>query len=88
MLTLPAGPIVTVEDVTVSPELQPLFDYLAGRGSFVNLDNYRADYLPILSRDVLRRIACGDDDWQRMVPPAVAEMIVRRSFFGHQKLAG
>jgi hypothetical protein len=86
MCTLPdAEAIVTVEDVHVGAELQPLFDYLAGRGSFVNLDNYRRDYLPILSRDVLRRIANGDEEWQAMVPDAVAEMIMRRSFFGHQK---
>ena len=36
------GQIVTVDDLTVKPELQPLFDYLARRGSFVNLDNFRA----------------------------------------------
>ena len=48
--------------VVVADELQPLYDYLAGRGSFVDLDNYKPDYLPILSRDVLRRIASGDDD--------------------------
>jgi hypothetical protein len=67
--------------------LQPLFDYLAGRGSFVNLDNFRPDFLPIYSRDVLRRIAAGDTAWESMVPPAVAELIVRRSFFGHQRVS-
>jgi hypothetical protein len=85
MLHLPDGDTVTVEDLTVKPELQPLFDYLARRGSFVNLDNYRSDYLPILSRDVLRRIAAQDHEWEHMVPPAVAELIISRSFFGHQK---
>jgi hypothetical protein len=77
--------LITVDDVTVEPVLQPLFDYLAGRGSFVNLDNYRPDYLPIYSREVLRRIAANDAEWKSMVPPAVAELVVRRSFFGHQR---
>jgi CBS domain-containing protein len=84
MKELPDGEVVTVEDMRVDPALQPLFDYLARRGSFVDLDNYRPEYLPILSRDVLRRIAAGDDAWQEMVPAAVAELIVRRSFFGHR----
>ena len=79
------GDLVTVEDLQVAPELQPLFDYLAGRGSFVHLGGYRADYLPILSRDVLRRIAAGDQSWEAMVPPEVAELIIARSFFGHRK---
>jgi hypothetical protein len=81
------GELVTVEDLEVAPELQPLFDYLARRGSFVHLDGYRPDYLPILSRDVLRRIAAGDDSWQAMVPRAVADLIISRSFFGHHREA-
>src|SRR6195952_4920375 len=79
------GQVVCVEDMTVKPELQPLFDYLARRGSFVNLDNFREDYLTILSRDVLKRIASGDHEWEQMVPQAVAELIIARSFFGHHK---
>jgi hypothetical protein len=88
MLKTPPGEVVTVDDLAVSPELQPLFDYLFRRGSFVNLDNYRPDYLPIYSRDVLRRIASGDTEWKSMVPSAVADLIVSRSFFDHQRLAG
>ena len=55
----------------------------AGRGSFVHLDNYRPEILPIFSRDVLRRIAANDDSWESMVPPDVAELIKRRAFFGY-----
>ena len=69
----------------VQDELQPLYDYLYGRGSFVDLDNYKADYLPIFSRDVLRRIAAQDDSWEAMVPENVAQLIKRRSFFGYVK---
>jgi hypothetical protein len=76
----------TVNDIKVRPELQPLYDYLAWRGSFVHLDNYRPEFLPIFSRDVLRRIAANDDTWESMVPPEVAELIKRRAFFGYIKL--
>jgi hypothetical protein len=85
MLDTATDRVVTVETMTVEPVLQPLFDYLRLRGSFVDLDNYRPEHLPIMSRDVLRRIAAGDDSWCSMVPPAVAELIVARSFFGHRK---
>jgi hypothetical protein len=85
MQNLTTGELVRVDDMAVTAELQPLFDYLSGRGSFVCLDNYCPDYLPIYSRDVLHRIASGDTEWERMVPKAVAELIVSRSFFGHQK---
>jgi hypothetical protein len=81
----PADELKTVNDIQVGSELQPLYDYLAGRGSFVHLDNYRPEFLAIFSRDVLRRIAAGDDSWEDMVPPAVADLIKRRGFFGYAK---
>jgi len=79
------GQVVTVDTATVAGELQPLYDYLAGRGSFVSLDNYKPDYLSILSRDVLKRIAEDDPAWASMVPPEVCELVRKRGFFGHQK---
>ena len=81
----PDDELKTVNDIKVRPELQPLYDYLAGRGSFVHLDNYRPEFLPIFSREVLRRIAAKDDSWESMVPLEVAELIKRRAFFGYVK---
>jgi hypothetical protein len=77
--------VLTLANTSVDPDLQPLFDYLARRGSFVELDNFTPHYLPIMSRDVLRRIAEGDDSWAKMVPNEVAELIRKRSFFGYHK---
>jgi hypothetical protein len=79
------GEVVTVDTVRVAEELQPLYDYLARRGSFVALDNYQPDYLPILSRDVLKRIPTDDESWEAMVPPAVGGLIRKRGFFGFQR---
>jgi hypothetical protein len=79
------GEVVTVDTVRVGEELQRLYDYLYRRGSFVGLDNYKPDYLPILSRDVLKRIPTEDTTWQSMVPPEVAELIRRKGFFGYRR---
>ncbi len=81
----PDDELTTVDDIKVRPELQPLYDYLAGRGSFVHLGNYKPEYLTIFSRDVLRRIAADDETWETMVPESVAELIKRRSFFGYAR---
>ena len=77
--------VITVDTVSVAEELQPLYDYLARRGSFVDLDNYKPEYLPIMSRDVLKRIASGDSQWESMVPGEVAAMIKRKGFFGYHR---
>ena len=77
-------PLQTVNTLEVQPELSTLYDYLARRGSFVHLDNYKPEYSSIFSRDVLKRIANGDPSWEQMVPPQVAELIRKRRFFGYQ----
>ncbi len=76
----------TVENLSVASELRPLYDYLAGRGSFVPLDNFTPEYLSIFSRDVLARIAAKDTSWETMVPGATVELIKQRKFFGYGKV--
>jgi hypothetical protein len=83
LLNPETGELTTIENLKVNPELSMLYGYLAGRGSFVDLDNHRRDFLSILSRDVLRKIADQDESWETMVPQEVAELIKQRCFFGH-----
>jgi hypothetical protein len=79
------GTVSTVETAQVSADLQKLYGYLHDRGSFVALDNFKAEYLPIFSRDVLRRIADHDESWETMVPASVCDLIKKRGFFGYAK---
>jgi hypothetical protein len=76
------GALTTVDNLEVAPELKKLYGYLADRGSFVALDNFKPEFLHIFSRDVLKKIAAGDEAWVEMVPPQVAQMIQDRRFFG------
>ena len=80
-----SAPMTTVETLEVAPELRKLYGYLADRGSFMQLDNIKPEYLHIFSRDVLKRIAAHDASWEQMVPAEVAEMIKKRGFFGYAK---
>ncbi len=75
----------SIQTIRVDDELQPLFDYLVGRGSFVQLDNFNPDYLSIFSRDVLKRIPSDDESWSDLVPPQVAALIRERGFFGYRE---
>jgi hypothetical protein len=77
--------VTTVDNLVVEGDLQLLYGYLARRGSFVGLDNFKPEYLPILSRDVLRRIGEGDASWETMVPQEVSDLIKKRAFFGFRR---
>jgi hypothetical protein len=81
----PNDEIETIQTVNLKSDLQLLYDYLCRRGSFVQLDNYNPEYLSIFSRDILKRIAAGDESWDDMVPPQVADLIRHRGFFGYKK---
>ena len=84
LLNQETGELSTVENLQVAPELRKLYGYLQDRGSFIALDNYKTDYLKIFSRDVLKKIAGGDEEWEAMVPAEVAAMIKRRGFFSYK----
>jgi len=82
------GEVTTVGTLEVAETLRPLYDYLARRGSFVDLDNYKPEHLPILSREVLQRITAGDEGWEQMVPPEVESLVKARGFFGYRADTG
>lgn len=76
--------LTTSENLEVAPELRKLYGYLTDRKFILPLDNFNPEYLPIFSRDVLKRIGSGKE-WEWMVPAPVAEVIKKRGFFGYRK---
>jgi hypothetical protein len=82
LLEAETGEMITVHNLAVAPDLRKLYGYLEDRGSFVALDNYKPEYLKIFSRDALKKISSGDTSWKTMVPEAVANLIIKRRFFG------
>ena len=83
MLDPATGKLATASSMNVPAGLAKLHGYLLDRGSLVSLENYDPSVLPILSREVFRRLKKGDSSWETMVPEEVAEIIKRRGLFGH-----
>lgn len=77
-----SGELTTVDNLQVSPEIRKLYRYLVDKGCIEQLENYNSDYLSTFSREVLQQIQSGDPNWTAHVPPEVADVICRRSFFG------
>lgn len=53
------------------------------RGSIVQLDDPNQEHLDIISHQVLKKIEPGNNDWEAMVPPEVAQAIKTRGLFGY-----
>jgi hypothetical protein len=78
----PDQPLVTAENLQMSPRLRDLYAYLLKNRSIESIRGYREEYLPIFSRDVLTKLREGQAGWEKMVPPPVARMIKRRTLLG------
>ena len=77
------GELMTARNLKIAPELEKLFGYLVDRECINELDNYDPACLKVFSREVLRKIKEGDNEWEKMVPHAVAEIIKAKQYFGY-----
>lgn len=75
------GSIITAGNMRVAPHLRHLYAYLVENHFIQGLRDVNEGYLPIFSRQVLAKIRAGEPDWERMVPPQVAELIKQRHLF-------
>jgi len=83
LLDRTTGSLVTVDTLEVPPNLRKLYGYLVDNQFIRQLENVNRDYLPMFSRDALRKIKVGDATWEQMVPDEVARVIKQRRFFGY-----
>jgi hypothetical protein len=80
-----SGELTTATTLQVAPHLRHLHQYLLENRSIQQLHGFDAHCLPILSKDVLAKIRSGNDTWETMVPPQVAQMIKERHLFGFRE---
>lgn len=81
------GSVITARNLRVAPHLQHLYAYLIENNYIQAIRDYRPEYLPIFSRNVLENIKAGDGAWEQMVPPEVAKIIRERKLFGYKPSA-
>jgi hypothetical protein len=78
------GKVVTAHHVEVAPNLHSLFQYLIDNRYIEEITDYEKEYLRIYPPAVLAKLKSGDDSWEKMVPPEVAQIIKEREFFGYR----
>ncbi|MGB0587617.1 MAG: TonB-dependent receptor [Limisphaerales bacterium] len=81
------GQVLNARNLQVASHLQSLYEYLLSNGFIRRIEDFREDYLPILSRDALKKIRSGDPQWEQSVPESVAQLIRERGLLGYQSAA-
>ncbi len=75
------GQLVTLANHQVPSHLRHLYAYLMENDFMEDIRGFKREYLPIFSREVLRKLREGDSDWEHMVPAEVARIIKQRQLF-------
>lgn len=81
--TVPPDALITARNLQVAPRLRHLYAHLLENQNIDCIVGANPDYLNSFSRDVLPRIKSGDANWEKMVPPKVAELIKERKLLGY-----
>lgn len=76
------GHILEASAYKTDPSLWALYAYLLENRFIVPMVGCNLDYLGINSERTLASIQRGEQTWEAMVPPKVAEIIKTRKFFG------
>lgn len=77
------GALITAGNFRVESHLRHLYAYLLENHLIQGLRDFHPDCLPIFAKDVLQKIAEGDESWEQMVPESVARIIKERKLFDH-----
>jgi hypothetical protein len=78
------GDIITAENLKVASHLQHLYAYLLENNFITGIRSKNPGGLRFNSNEVTQRIARGDDTWESLVIPRVADVIKERGFFGYK----
>ena len=76
------GKVMTLDTFQPAPHLSHLYTHLVTNGFIEQIKNYNADHLAVSSSWVLEKLQTGDREWEKQVPPPIAELIRGKKLFG------
>ncbi|PID65791.1 MAG: nicotinate-nucleotide adenylyltransferase [Gammaproteobacteria bacterium] len=80
----PEGGQTTYQDLMLAEEFKHLYQHLVVNGFIKGIECSDPSLFNIYSREVLKNLQQGNDDWQAQVPQSVAEHIIADKMFGYR----
>ena len=75
----------TSQNINIQPRIKPLYDFFVFNKRIIDLQGYKAEYLNIFSKKVIKMIKQDKIGWEEMVPNYVDNIIKENNLFGYQK---
>ncbi|MPV85793.1 TonB-dependent receptor [Ostreibacterium oceani] len=79
-----ADDLITADNLTLADDINHLYQHLKANHFICSIDCSDTALLDIYSREIIKSIKNGDNDWQAALPEGVAEMITNNGLFGCQ----
>jgi len=77
--------LITSENLKVHPRMKELYKFFKYNGKVTDIKNYDPDTLNVFSREVLEKIASGQQGWSDMLPEGVADLIKDYRMFSYTR---
>jgi hypothetical protein len=77
------GRTSTAENFAIPDRLRYLYQHLRENDDIQDITPSNTEFLRIRSQDVLDRINARDPSWEKLVPPAIVEVIKSKKLFGY-----
>ncbi|MCX2681695.1 TonB-dependent receptor [Galbibacter sp. EGI 63066] len=78
------GLLMTSNSLKVHPRMKELYKFFKYNGKVVDIFDYDDKILHIFSREVLQKIADGEEGWEEMLPKGIAELIKEKELFDYE----
>ncbi len=83
LLDQDSGKLITSENLKVHPRMKELYKFFKYNGKVVDIVDFNPEILKIFSREVLQKIADGEEGWEDMLPSGVAKIIKEKKLFSY-----
>jgi len=77
------GEFITSENLKVHPRMKELYKFFKYNGKMLDIVDYNPEIMDILSRTVFKMISKGEEGWEDMLPPGIADTIKEHRLFGY-----
>ncbi len=77
------GEFITSENLKVHPRMKELYKFFKYNGKMLDIKDFNPEIMDILSRTVFKMISKGEEGWEEMLPPGIADTIKEQRLFGY-----
>lgn len=78
------GALNDLSNVTVPANLRYLYRHLVDNGFIKGIETSNIELFSIYSREILKQLARGSDEWKQALPDVVAQEVIKHKLFGYR----